>query len=321
MNNPFIVAELSCNHLGSLDRAMEIVKAASESGADGVKLQTWTPDTMCLDRNYTIQSGKWIGRSLFDLYREAFTPWEWHKTIFDYARSLGLVAFSSPFDNASVDFLDTLDCPIYKIASFELVDLSLIRYVASKGKPIILSTGMASKEEIDEAINACGFCDVTVLKCTSQYPADASDANLVSMVDYLHDYGLSDHTQGIGVAIAAVAMGASVIEKHLILSRADGGLDAEFSLEPHEFKQMVTECRRAAKSIGVVKYGGESTELRRSLYFARDLKDGHLLTKDDLVIARPALGLNPRCFDNLLGRKLIQDVLSGTPTSWKNING
>lgn len=316
MSKPFIVAELSANHNGSFERAMKLVEAAAKAGADAIKLQTWLPDSMCLDHGYVLERGQWKGRRMVDLYREAFTPWDWHKPLFKRANELGMVAFSSPFDRESVDFLETLDCQIYKIASFELVDLPLIRYVASKGKPIIMSIGMASQQEASDAVHAACSCDLTLLKCTSQYPADASEANLSTMYDmnmrFRCDVGLSDHSHGIGVAVAASALGAAVIEKHLTLSRADGGLDASFSMEPHEFAQMVTECRRAVKAIGQVKYGGELTELRRSLFYARELPSGHILEERDFRTARPATGLKPSQLPRLIGKRLAKAVEYGT---------
>lgn len=300
-----IVAEISANHLGSLERALKIVEAAAEAGATHVKLQTWSPDTMCIDRGYTLRHGPWAGRTLFDLYREAWTPWEWHKPIFDYARILGLVPFSAAFDRESVDFLETLGVDRHKVASFELVDLPLIRYMASKGKPMILSTGMASFDEYIAAFEAAAeaHSHLTFLQCTSAYPADAQDANLETMLDLMGygtlgiDCGLSDHTQGIGVACAAAALGATMIEKHLTLARSDGGPDAGFSMEPAEFKQMVVECRRAALARGRVHYGPgpkESTDLRRSLWITRDVAPGEPLRLGfNVATARPALGLSP----------------------------
>lgn len=328
MKQPFIVAELSANHNGSLENALLIVEAAARAGADAIKLQTWEPDTMCLDRSYTIKSGKWKGRNLFALYREAHTPWNWHKIIFDHCKYHGIECFSAPFDKASVDFLETLGCPRYKIASFELVDIELIRYAASKGKPMVLSTGMASLDEIKRAGTACWYgegsegktLDLTYLQCTSAYPADASDANLLTMksmnIETGRPVGLSDHTLGIGVAVAAVALGAVMIEKHLKLARADGGLDASFSMEPHEFAQMVTECRRAASAIGTPKYGcgpNESTELRRSLYWAKDINEGEMITAEHLRMARPSSGL-PGPHTNWVGTKAARDHFAGEPT-------
>ena len=301
MNRPFIVAEMSANHLGSLERALKIVEAAADAGADAIKLQTWSPDTMCIDQGYTLRHGPWAGRTLFDLYREAWTPWEWHKPIFDYARILGLVPFSAAFDRESVDFLETLGVDRHKVASFELTDLPLIRYMASKGKPMILSTGMATEAEIWSALNAAYEVSeqrVLLLKCTSAYPADASDANLNTIRLVLSNgWGLSDHTIGVGVACAAAALGATMIEKHLTLARSDGGPDAGFSMEPAEFKQMVVECRRAALARGRVHYGpgpNESTDLRRSLWVTKDVVPGEPLRLGfNVVTARPALGLSP----------------------------
>lgn len=329
MNKPFIVAELSANHLGSLNRALAIADAAADAGADALKLQTWSPDTMCIDSSFILSSGPWKGLRLFDLYRDAWLPWEWHKPIFERCAERGIECFSAPFDRASVDFLETLGVQRFKIASFELVDLDLISYVASKGKPMILSTGMASVLEIAAARNAAGAAPwVTLLKCTSAYPAGASDANLAS-IHYGNnhsirgDYGLSDHTLGIGVAVAAAALGATMIEKHLTLSRADGGPDAGFSMEPAEFAQLVTECRRAAASIGTVQYGcgpSETTELRRSLWFKRDVAAGHMVTEDDICTARPALGLDPIRKQSVVGAKLGRSVKAGTPVTWESLS-
>jgi pseudaminic acid synthase len=320
MKTPYIVAELSANHLGSLERALAIVDAAADAGADGLKIQTWLKDTMCIDDSRTM----WQGESVLlrDLYAEAYLPWEFHKPIFDRCAERGIECFSSPFDRESVDFLESLDCPRYKIASFELVDLPLIRYVASKGKPMIMSTGMATWQEIDSALMASRrpHGDVTLLKCSSAYPADASDANLKALRDMMTCFGepvgLSDHSPGIGVAVAAVALGATMIEKHLTLSRADGGPDAGFSMEPHEFKQMVVECRRAAAAIGEVKYGpgpSESTALRRSLYITKDMKAGDILTAECLRTARPALGMAPSHYERVLGWAIKRDIMAGTP--------
>jgi len=261
---PFIVAELSCNHQGSLDRALALVDAVVDAGADAIKLQTWTPGSMVQDHTYVMRTGPWRGRNLANLYHEAHTPWEWHPVIFDYAQKQGIEAFSTPFDVGALEFLESLNCPRYKVASFSLINLPLIRAIAETRTPIILSTGMATEEEINAAIDASGYNDLTLLKCTSAYPADASDANLATMQDMAAFYGnsgLSDHTPGIGVAVAAAALGATVIEKHLTLLRADGGPDAAFSMEPDEFKQMVTACRQAAAAIGTVRYGPTEAEL------------------------------------------------------------
>lgn len=328
MNKPFIVAEMSANHLGSLDRALAIVDAAAGAGADAVKLQTWSPGTMCIDPTYTLDSGPWAGRALAELYEEAWLPWDFHKPIFDRCAERGIECFSAPFDRAAVDFLETLGCPRYKIASFELVDLELIRYAASKGKPMILSTGMALDHEIGTAVNVCSehYLWPTILKCTSAYPADASDANLAVIRRHIVNglnIGLSDHTPGIGVAVAAAALGATMIEKHLTLARADGGPDAGFSMEPHEFAQLVTECRRAAAAIGTVQYGcgqGESTALRRSLWFKCDVAAGQIITDEDICTARPALGMPPSDKHLVVGAQLRQAVKAGQPVTRESLS-
>lgn len=315
-----ICAEMSANHLGSLSRALAIVDAAADAGADCIKLQTWNPDTMCLDRDYTLSHGPWAGRKLFDLYRDAWTPWSWHEQIFDHARKRGLIPFSAAFDCASVDFLETLGVDRHKCASFELTDLPLIRYMASKGKPIILSTGMATDHEKAIAVNAAHPCAITVLECVSAYPAEPNGMlHTVFARDWLDGvaWGLSDHTMGIGVACAAAALGATMIEKHLTLSRSDGGPDAGFSMEPHEFKQLVTECRRAAASIGEVKYGpspSESTELRRSLWVCEDMEEGDLFEFGvNFKTARPALGLPPGMHIIFKNRVSGMKIKAGTP--------
>ena len=298
-----IVAELSCNHLGSLDRALAIVDAAADAGADLFKVQVWEPDTMCIDPTYTLTHGPWAGHTLKGLYRLAWTPWEWLPELFAHCRRLGMEPFGAAFDFKSVDYLESLGVKRHKVASFELVDLPLIRYMASKGKPIILSTGMAMQDEIERAwweAYESGW-PVTVLKCTSAYPAGAGEANLASMRGMFGPpFGLSDHTMGIGVACAAAALGATMIEKHLTLSRADGGPDAGFSMEPAEFKQMVIECRRAAAAVGTVKYGpgpSESTELRRSMWVTKDVEPGELLCLGlNVATARPALGMSPALY-------------------------
>ncbi len=314
---PFIVAEMSANHLGDFGRALAIVDAAADAGADAVKFQTWTPGSMCVS-DYRLNHGPWSGRYLRELYAEAYTPWDWHEKLFARARDRGLVPFSAAFDRDAVDFLERLGVDRHKVASFELTDLPLIRYMASKGKPMILSTGMATVVEVDAAIEACHSSGsmITLLKCTSAYPAEAGDANLATMEWWRrYDAGLSDHTLGIGVAVAATALGATMIEKHLTLSRADGGLDAAFSMEPREFKQMVIECRRAAAAIGQVHYGcgpGESTELRRSLWLKRDVGVGEVLRlHDNVCTARPALGVPPST--DLTGRRAARALRAGEP--------
>lgn len=307
---PFIIAEMSGNHNGSLERARLIVKAAAEAGADAIKLQTYTADTM------TIRSDKpdfligdkdspWTGRTLYDLYEEAHTPWEWHKPLFDYAKELGILAFSTPFDATAVDFLETLDVPIYKIASFENTDLPLIRKVAGTGKPMIISAGTASLGEIEQAVRAAreaGAKDVVVLKCTSSYPAPPREANLLTM-PYLAglfgvSVGLSDHTQGIGTSVAAIALGAVVIEKHVTLSRAEGGVDAAFSLEPPELAALVRECNQAYESLGNMRYAPSASEaasraFRRSLYVVKAIAKGEAFTEANIRAIRPGFGLKP----------------------------
>ena len=323
MTSPFICAELSCNHLGSFERAAQIIDAAARAGADAIKFQVWQQDTMCIDPSYTLNHGPWAGRTLVGLYREAYTPWEWLPQLFDYARDLGLTPFASPFDKASVDFLETLRCPIYKIASFELVDVGLIEYAASKGKSVFMATGMANDKDIERAVWAARAArDITLLKCTSAYPADPETANLPAMLANAKRYnvfpGLSDHSSGIGVAVAAAALGAKVIEKHLTLSRHDGGPDAGFSMEPTEFKQMVIECRRAAAAVQPRYNGptmGESPALRRSLWFKRDVAAGQIITADDVCTARPALGLPPHQIGEVLGKRASISVCANSPVT------
>lgn len=316
---PFIVAELSANHLGSLKRAIDLVEAAAEAGADAVKVQTWTPGRMCVDRTYTLQHGPWAGRRLFDLYEEAFLPWGWHRPIFDRARLRGLVPFSAAFDWEAVDFLETLGVDRHKVASFELTDLPLIRYMASKGKPMILSTGMATDAEFGAAYLAgCNGSVPTLLKCTSAYPAPMETCNLAVLGVWRRIgfplYGLSDHTLGHDAAVVATALGATYIEKHLTLSRADGGPDAGFSAEPAEFAAMVQAVRRAAATLGEVRYGpgpGEDPSLRRSLWVLRDVSAGESLRfGDNVATARPALGLPPAT--PLTGRRAAVDLKAGT---------
>lgn len=329
---PFIVAELSGNHNGSLDRALAIVEAIAASRAQAVKLQTYTADTMTLDLaegEFFIADSKslWKGQSLHALYRKAYTPWEWHETIFRRARALGLVAFSTPFDASAVDFLESLGVPAYKIASFENTDLPLIRRVAATGKPVIISTGMATLAEIDEAVRAAreaGARDLVLLKCTSSYPATPESSNLVT-IPHLREMfdcevGLSDHTLGIGAAVASVALGTTVIEKHVTLSRTGGGVDAAFSLEPPELKQLVDETRTAWKALGAVQIGPTEEEqgslvFRRSLYICEDLNAGDVLTATNLRAIRPGHGLPPKYLDRLLGKRVAKAVRRGTPMS------
>lgn len=330
---PFVVAEISGNHNGSLDRALEIVRAAAEAGAHGVKLQTYTADTITLPVDspaFRVSSGHalWGDRTLHDLYDEAHTPWEWHAPVFELSRELGMVPFSTPFDYTAVDFLESLDTAIYKIASLEIVDLPLIRRVAETGKPLIISVGTASIAEVAAAVEtakSAGCDDLTLLACTSSYPADPDDANLSRMevMRRLFDVsvGFSDHTLGIGVSVAAAALGATVIEKHVTLRRSDGGVDSAFSLEPHELAELVTACGAAARSIGSPSLWstaaeGESLRLRPSLWVSRDVLAGELATEENVRSVRPSGGLDPIALDMVLGRRFTRDAALGTPTSW-----
>lgn len=330
---PFVIAEMSGNHNQSLERALEIVDAAAKTGAHALKIQTYTPDTMTLDldvREFHIGdlNSLWAGTSLYKLYGQAYTPWEWHKPIFDRARQLGMIPFSSPFDDTAVDFLESLDVACYKIASFENTDLPLIRRVAATGKPLIISTGMATAAEIDESVRAArsaGCKELILLKCTSTYPATPENTNIMTIphMRQLFDceIGLSDHTMGIGVSVASVALGATVIEKHFTLNRADGGVDSTFSMEPAELMQLVIEAERAWLSLGKVSYGPteaekKSLQFRRSLYVVENLKAGDILTADNVRAIRPGLGLPPKYIDAVLGMSVIQDVSKGTALSW-----
>jgi len=328
---PLIVAELSGNHNGSLERALAIVESAAACGAHALKLQTYTADTMTLDlneREFTSSSALWKGRSLYDLYQEAYTPWEWHEPLFRRARELGMAAFSTPFDATSVDFLQSLDVPAYKIASFENIDLPLIRRVAATGKPIIMSTGMATLAELDEAVQAArgaGCRDLVLLQCTSSYPADPAYSNLANIPRLRElfncEVGLSDHTLGIGASVASVALGATLIERHFTLARADGGVDSAFSLEPQELAQLVRETKTAWQALGTVHIGPTQIEMgsrskRRSLYICEDLEAGAVLTPENLRAVRPGLGLPPKFLDQLLGKRVTRRVARGTPASW-----
>ena len=333
---PFVIAEMSGNHNQSLERALEIVAAAARTGAHAIKLQTYTADTMTLnlkEREFFVSDEKnpWKGQSLYDLYKIAHTPWDWHKPIFDCAKKHGLICFSTPFDETAVDFLEKLRVPIYKIASFENTDIPLIRRVAATGKPLIISTGMATQEELDESVDAArkGGCkELTLLKCTSTYPATPENSNLLT-IPYLRnrygcEIGLSDHTLGIGVAISSVAHGATVIEKHFTLKRSDGGVDAAFSLEPNEMKQLVEETARAWQSLGKAFIGPTEAEkpsitFRRSLYIVKDLKAGDILTKENVRAIRPGLGLSPKNLDEVLGKKIKSSVKMGTALAWSMI--
>ena len=330
---PFIIAEMSGNHNQSLSRALAIVEAAAQAGAHALKLQTYTADTITLDASsasFVIGGGNspWKGRRLYDLYQEAHTPWEWHAPIMERARALGMLCFSSPFDESAVDFLQSLDVPAYKIASFENNHLPLIRKVAATGKPIIMSTGMATAAELDEAVStarAAGCRELVLLKCTSTYPASPDNSNILTIPDmrarFSCEIGLSDHTMGIGAAVAAVAHGASVIEKHFTLRRADGGVDSVFSLEPPELALLVVETERAWRALGSVTYGPSAAEkdsivFRRSLYVAEDMKAGDVFTERNLRVVRPGGGLHPRYYEQVLGRRVVQDVCKGTAVDW-----
>jgi pseudaminic acid synthase len=330
---PFVIAEMSGNHNQSLERALEIVEVAARTGAHALKIQTYTPDTMTLDldeREFRItdENSLWQGTTLYKLYGEASTPWEWHKPIFDRARSLGMIPFSTPFDDTAVDFLESLDVPCYKIASFENTDLPLIRKVASKGKPMIISTGMASIAELDETVRAArdsGCKELVLLKCTSTYPATPENTNL-NTIPHLQDLfkcevGLSDHTMGIGVSVASIALGASVIEKHFTLNRADGGIDSSFSMEPSEMSGLVMESERAWRALGGINYGPtaaeeKSLQYRRSLYIVKDVAAGELLTNDNIRAIRPGLGLPPKYIDIFLGKRVGKKIKRGTALSW-----
>jgi pseudaminic acid synthase len=332
-NRPYVIAELSGNHNRSLERALALVDAAADAGADAVKLQTYTADTMTIDSDgpgFVIQdpASLWAGRRLYDLYGEAHTPWDWHRLLMDRAAARGLACFSTPFDETAVDFLESLDVPAYKIASFECTDLPLVRRVAATGKPLIVSTGMASLAEIDEVVRTArqaGARDLVLLKCTSTYPALPVNSNLRTL-PVLRDafgceVGLSDHTMGCGAAVAAVALGATVIEKHFTLARAGGGVDAAFSLEPHELAALRVETERAWLALGTVSFGATGAERpsltwRRSLYVTDDLKAGDLLDRGNLRAIRPGLGLPPKHLDELLGCRVVRDVTRGTPASW-----
>ncbi len=326
---PFIIAEMSGNHNQSLERALEIVKAAAKTGVHALKIQTYTPDTMTIDideREFHISdpNSLWAGTSLYKLYGEAYTPWEWHKPIFDKARELGIIAFSTPFDDTAVDFLENLDVPCYKIASFENTDLPLIRRVAATGKPLIISTGMASIEELEETVRVAreaGCKELILLKCTSTYPATAANTNILTIPHLRNlfdcEVGLSDHTMGVGVSVASVALGATAIEKHFTLNRAEGGVDSTFSMEPSEMELLVLETERAWQALGQVIYGPieaekESLQFRRSLYVVKDLKAGDVLTRENVRAIRPGLGLPTKYLDQVLGRTVKQDVKRGT---------
>ena len=332
-----IIAEMSGNHNQSLERALAIVEAAAKAGVDAIKLQTYTADTMTLDISegeffIADKDSLWKGESLYHLYQKAYTPWEWHKPIFDRCKELGIMGFSTPFDATAVDFLEELDVPCYKIASFENIDLPLIKKVAQTGKPMIVSTGMASLAELDDLVRTArknGCADLTLLKCTSSYPATPEGTNLLTIPHMRELFGckvgLSDHTLGIGAAVASVALGVSAIAKHFTLSRADGGVDSAFSMEPEEMAQLVRECETAAQAMGCVCYEMQeqekkSLQFRRSLYIVEDMRKGDVLSERNLRSIRPGGGLAPQYFDVLLGRKVRCDVKRGTAMKWEMVD-
>ena len=328
--SPYVVAELSANHNGRLETALKIIDEAKTAGADAVKLQTYRPDTITLDcdsEDFRIHGGLWDGRTLYELYEEAHMPWEWHAPLFEHARKLGITIFSSPFDNSAVDLLENLNAPAYKIASFEAVDLPLIRYVGGTRKPMIISTGMADAEEIQEAIDAAreGGCrELAILHCVSSYPAPAADYNLRTLPDMIRRYrlvtGLSDHTLDNTTAIAAVALGASIIEKHFTLNRKGGGPDDSFSLEPQELAALCRDTKTAWRALGNVDYGRKSSEqgnvkFRRSLYFVKDLKAGDLITPDAVRSVRPGFGLAPKHLERIVGKRVTVDITMNSPVN------
>lgn len=330
-SSTYIIAEMSANHNQDFERAVQLVHAAKEAGADAIKLQTYTPDTITIDSDkeyFRIKGTLWDGRTLHDLYGEAYTPWEWQPKLKEVADDLGMDLFSTPFDFTAVDFLETMNVPAYKIASFENIDLPLIRRVAQTGKPMIMSTGMATLAEIDEAVRTArdaGCRELALLKCTSAYPAPPEEANLRTIPHLAEAFdvvaGLSDHTLGIQVPVAAVALGARIIEKHFTLARSDGGADSAFSLEPHEFKQMVDAVRITEKALGQVHYGitekdAESRVFRRSLFVVQNIKAGDVFTEDNVRSIRPGYGLHTRYLDEIIGRRASKDIERGTPLSW-----
>ena len=333
-HRPFVIAEMSGNHNQSLERALEIVEEAARSGAHALKIQTYTPDTMTLDLDegeffISGNNSLWQGTSLYKLYQQAHTPWEWHKPIFDRCRELGMIGSSTPFESSAVDFLETLGVPCYKIASFENSDVPLIRKVAATGKPMIISTGMATVAELDDTVSAAreaGCTDIVLLKCTSSYPATPENTN-IRTIPHLRELfgcevGLSDHTMGVGVSVASVALGATVIEKHFTLNRADGGVDSAFSMEPAEMAQLVLETERAWQALGNINYGPTEKEkssmiFRRSLYVVADMSAGETFTTKNLRAIRPGYGLPPKYIESVLGRRVGRDVRRGTPLSWE----
>lgn len=334
-HRPFIIAEMSGNHNQSLDRALAIVDAAAEAGADAIKLQTYTADTMTINARHGLfniddQHSLWNGNSLYQLYQKAHTPWDWHAAIFEHAKSKGMIAFSSPFDASAVDFLETLDVPLYKVASFENTDHPLLKKIAQTGKPVIMSTGLTHLSDLDESVRVLrqnGCQQLVLLKCTSTYPATPQNSNILTIPHLAQMFpdiqvGLSDHTMGIGVPVAAVALGASVIEKHFTLSRADGGVDSAFSLEPQELKALVIETKRAFQALGKVQYGIQAVEegntrFKRSVYIVKDVAVGESFSMSNLRVIRPGDGLAPKYYEGLLGKKAAKQIKAGTPLSWE----
>ena len=333
-SKPFIVAEMSGNHNQSFQRAINIIELAAKSGADAIKLQTYTADTITLKehKNEFVINDKnsiWYGRNLYELYQEAHTPWEWHEPLMKKAKQLGLICFSSPFDETAVEFLEEINCPAYKIASPEIIHLPLIEKVVSTGKPIIVSTGMASLEELDEVINYIvnnGVSDFAILKCTSNYPASPSDSNLITIPNlrkiYDCEIGFSDHTLGLGASLAAIGLGATIIEKHFTLNRLDGGVDSSFSLNPTEMEQLVNESENAWLSVGNIQFGPcksevETIKQRRSIYIAKNIKKGEIITERHLKIIRPGFGIKPKYYKTIKGMTIKRDVEKGTAFAWE----
>lgn len=325
---PYVIAEMSANHNGQLSNSLKIIDQAKKCGADAIKIQTYKPDTITLrsfNDEFLIKEGLWKGYTLYDLYQEAHTPWEWHKELFDYAAKKEITLFSSPFDNTAVDLLEDLNCPAYKIASFEIIDLPLIRYAASTGKPIIISTGMASKDEISEAIQTAieaGCQQLAILLCVSGYPASSKDYNLRTISDMTKEFqvvvGLSDHTLSNITALSSISLGASLIEKHFTIDKKSGGPDDSFSLEPKEFKSLCTDCREAWEALGKVNYGIKDAEkqnlkFRRSLYFVKNLKKGEKIDEKSIKSVRPGFGISPKYYDEIIGKRLKVNVQSQTP--------
>jgi pseudaminic acid synthase len=334
LSEVFVIAELSANHNGSIETAIETIKAAKRAGANCIKLQTYTADTMTIDSDkddFIIKGTIWDGKNLYKLYQEAYTPWEWHEELFRVAKEEGLICFSSPFDKTAVDFLEDLKTPAYKIASFEITDIPLIEYVASKGKPIILSTGIARTEDIELALDAChrmGNDDIALLKCTSSYPAPIEEANMVMIKDIAKSYniitGLSDHTIGSTVPIVATCMGAKIIEKHFILDRSIGGPDASFSMDEKEFTAMVKAVRLAEKAVGNVSYElsekvKASRKFSRSLFVVKDIKEGAIFTEENVRSIRPGNGLHPKYLKDILGKTAQKDIARGTPLDFSDV--